>query len=218
MSLHDEIQALMGELGKKVPAEMMDKVGAFIGRLANDDVTRNARKVGDLAPTFALQSASGHTVALADLLAKGPVVVSFYRGEWCPFCDLELRAYQKALPEFKARGATLVAISPQSPSKSRETAEGRSLGFEVLSDRGNDVAKAYGIAFSMNAAEQELHKAFGADLPTINAAPDWDIPVPATFVVDRSGRIAWAHVDPNYTARAEPADVVRALDALRPAH
>jgi peroxiredoxin len=218
MSLHDEIQALMGELGKKVPAEMMDKVGAFISRLANDDVTRNARKGGDLAPTFALQSASGHTVALADLFAKGPVVVSFYRGEWCPFCDLELRAYQKALPEFKARGATLVAISPQSSSKTRETAEGRSLGFEVLSDRGNAVAKAYGIAFSMNAAEQELHKAFGADLPTINAAADWDIPVPATFVVDRSGRIAWAHVDPNYTARAEPADVVRALDALQPAH
>lgn len=218
MSLQDEIQTLMGELGKKVPAEMMDKVSAFIGRLANDGVTRNARKVGDVAPAFALQSASGPTVALADLLAKGPVVVSFYRGEWCPFCDLELRAYQKALPELKARGATLVAISPQSSSKSRATAEGRSLGFEVLSDRGNTVAKAYGIAFSMNAAEQELHKAFGADLPTINAAADWDVPVPATFVIDRSGRIAWAHVDSNYTARAEPADVIRALDALRPTH
>lgn len=217
MSLHDEMHALMGELGKKVPAEMMDKVGAFIGRLANDRVTRNVRKVGDVAPAFALQSASGHTVALAHLLAKGPVVVSFYRGEWCPFCDLELRAYQKVLPEFEARGATLVAISPQSLNKSRATAEGRSLGFEVLSDRGNAVAKAYGIAFSMNAAEQELHKAFGADLPTINAAADWDIPVPATFVVDRSGRIAWAHVDSNYTARAEPSDVLRALDALRPA-
>jgi len=218
MSLQDEIQALMGELGKKVPAEMMAKVGAFIGRLANDGVTMNARKVGDVAPSFALESASGRTVALADSLANGPVIVTFYRGEWCPFCDLQLRAYQKALPEFKARGATLIAISPQSPSTSRATAENRSLGFEVLSDRGNAVAKAYGIAFSMNADEQELHKAFGADLPKINAAADWDIPVPATFVVDRSGRIAWAHVDSNYTTRAEPADIVKALNALQAAH
>lgn len=218
MSLHNEIQTLMGELGKKVPAEMMDKVGAFIGRLANDGVTKNARKVGDVAPAFALQSASSHTVALADLLIKGPVIVSFYRGEWCPFCDLQLRAWQKALPELKARGTTIVAISPQSLNNTRATAETRSLGFELLSDRGNDVAKAYGIAFSMNAAEQELHKAFGAELPTINAAADWDIPVPATFIVDRSGRIAWAHVDSNYTIRAEPADIIRALDALRLAH
>ena len=218
MSLHDEIQTLMNELGKKVPAEMMYNVGVFIGRLANDDVTRNACKIGDVAPPFALQSVSGGTVALAELLAKGPVVVNFYRGEWCPFCDLELRAYQKVLPEIEARGATLVAVSPQSLDKSRTTAESRSLGFEVLSDTGNAVAKAYGIAFSMNAAEQELHKAFGADLPTINAVADWDLPVPATFVVDRSGHIAWAYMDSNYTTRAEPAEVIKALDALLPAH
>lgn len=218
MSLHDEIQNLLGEMSKTVPAEMMDKVGAFIGRLANDGVARNARKVGDMAPSFSLPSISDHTVALSDLLIEGPVVVAFYRGEWCPFCDLELRAFQKALPEFKARGATLIAISPQSLRKSRATAENRSLGFDVLSDSGNAVAKAYGIAFSMNAAEQELHKTFGADIPQINAAANWDIPVPATFVIDRSGRIAWSFVDPNYTTRAEPADVIKALDALPRTH
>lgn len=218
MSLHDEIQTLMGELGTKVPAEMMEKVGAFIGRMAEDGVAKSARKVGDTAPPFALKNASGHPVALADLLAKGPAVVTFYRGEWCPFCDLQLRAYQKTLPQLVASGATLVAISPQSPEKSRSTAESRGLGFDVLSDPGNAVAKAFGLTFSMNGAEQELHKAFGADLPTINGASEWDLPVPATYVIDRGGRIAWAHVDSNYTNRAEPADVIRAVSALRSTH
>jgi peroxiredoxin len=215
MSLQNEIQALMGELGKKVPAEMMDKVGAFIGRLASEGVAKSARKAGDTAPGFALRNVSGRTVALADLLAKGPVVVSFFRGEWCPFCDLELRALQKTLPEFAARGASLVAISPQLAENNRSTAESRSLGFEVLSDPGNATAKAFGIAFSMNAAEQDLHKAFGADLPAVNGAANWDLPVPATFVIDAAGRIAWAHVDSNYTARAEPAEILAAVSAAR---
>lgn len=218
MSLHDEIQTLMGELGTKVPPEMMEQVGAFISRLAYDDVTRNARKVGDAAPNFTLQSSTGQRVTLTELSAAGPVVVLFYRGDWRPFCDLELRAYQHALPEIKARGASLIAISPQSLDRSRTTAESRALGYPVLSDPDNVVAKSYGIAFSMNTAEQELHKKFGAHIPTINAAKNWDLPAPASFVVDHSGRITWAHVDANYTARAEPAEVLQALNALRTAH
>lgn len=215
MSLQDEIQTLMSELGTKVPAEMMEKVGAFIGRLADEGVGRNARKPGDKAPPFSLANSSGKSVTLADLLAKGPAVVTFYRGEWCPFCDVQLRAYQKALPELTGRGATLVAISPQSAERSRSTAESRGLGFDVLADRGNATAKAYGLTFSMNDAEKELHKAFGADLPTVNESRDWDLPVPATYVIGRDGVIAWAHVDSNYTTRAEPADILRAIDALR---
>ncbi len=218
MSLQDELQALMGELGNKVPAEMMNKVGAFIGRLAEDGIEKNARKVGDTAPGFSLRNTSGHTVALDKLLAKGPVVVVFYRGEWCPFCDLELRAYQKALPELEAKGAALVAISPQSPEKSLSTAESRGLGFDVLSDPGGLVARAFGLTFSMNDAEQELHKAFGTDLLTINESSTWDLPVPATFVIDRNGRIAWAYVNSNYTNRAEPADVIQAVSSLSSTH
>ncbi len=218
MSLQDEMQTLMGELGNKVPAEMMDKVGAFIGRMAEDGIEKNARKVGDTAPGFSLRNTSGDTVALDGLLAKGPVVVVFYRGEWCPFCDLELRAYQKALPEIEAEGAVLVAISPQSPEKSRSTVESRGLGFDVLSDPGGLVAGTFGLTFSMNDAEQELHKAFGADLPTINGSSDWDLPVPATFVIARNGRITWAYANSNYTNRAEPADVIQALSSLRSTH
>lgn len=119
MSLQDEIQTLMGELGKKVPAEKMEKVGALIGRLAEDGVARTARQAGDDAPPFSLKNVADETVALRDLLAQGPVVTVFYRGEWCPFCDLTLRAFQHALPEIAARGATLVAISPQTPDHSR---------------------------------------------------------------------------------------------------
>lgn len=217
MSLHDDIQTLMGKLGTEVPPELMEKVGAFIGRLAEDGVGASARKVGDLAPDFALKNTSGQPVSLAALLAKGPVVVTFYRGEWCPFCDLELRAYHKTLPQLTASGATIVAISPQTLEKSRSTAESRGLGFDVLSDPGNVVAKSFGLTFSMNEAEQQMHKAFGADLPEINGAGNWDLPVPATYVIDQSGRIAWAQVNSNYTERTEPADIIQAVSALRSA-
>lgn len=214
MSLQNEIQDLMVEMGKKVPADKMEKVGAFIGRLASEGVGNNARRVGEKAPDFALRGASGHTVSLTGLLAKGPVVVKFFRGEWCPFCDLELRAYQKILPEFAAKDASLIAISPQSPENNQSTVKNRSLGFEVLSDPGNTVAKAYGIVFSMNAAEQDMHKDFDVDLPAINGAANFDLPVPAIFVIDRAGGIAWEYVESNYTARVEPADVLKAVSAL----
>lgn len=216
MSLHTELQALMVDLGQKVPKEMMEKVGTFIARLSSDGVGKSTLKPGDTAPDFALQSASGRTVALSSLVSHGPVVVTFFRGDWCPFCDLELRAFNRSLPDFTARGASLVAISPQSLQRSRSTAQDRALAFEVLSDVGSSVAKAYGVSFSLNESEQDLHRAFGADIAAINAVATWEIPVPATFVIDRSGRIAWTHVDPNYTNRAEPADVLRALDTLSP--
>jgi len=218
MSLHDEIQTLMGELGSKVPAEMMERVGAFIGRMAEDGVAKNACKVGDMAPSFSLHNASGQRVALADLLASGPVVAVFFRGEWCPFCDLTLKAYQRALPDLEALGATLVAVSPQSAQNTLSTVENRALGYDVLSDSSDAVARSFGLSFSMTDAERQLHKDFGLDLPEINDARDWDLPVPATYVIDRSGRIAWAQVESNYTTRAEPADVLDAVRALRPTH
>lgn len=217
MTLQSDIQTLMSELQRKVPPEMMRKVGAFIERLASDGIGRNAVKVGQSAPEFTLRNTSGRTVSLPGLLAKGPVIVTFFRGQWCPFCDLELRAYQAMLPQFEAAGASLAAISPQTGTSNRSTSESRSLGFDVLSDPNNLVARSYGVVFSMTSAEQELHAAFGADLPSLNGAENWDLPVPATFVIDRAGRISWAHVDPNYTTRAEPAEVLTAVANLRPA-
>jgi len=218
MTLHDEIQTLMSELGTKVPADMMEKIGAFIGRMAEDEVAKNARQAGDVAPDFKLTNGSGREITLRGLLAAGPVVVTFFRGEWCPFCDLELRAYQKALPLLKEHGATLVAVSPQSPEKSRSTAVSRSLTFDVLSDPGNSVARTYGLAFSLNDAEQNLHTAFDVDLPIINDASNWDLPVPATYVIGQDGRIAWAYINSNYTTRAEPADVIQAVAKLQAKH
>jgi len=208
----------MGELGKKVPAEMMEKVGTLIGRLAEEGVGKNAPKVGEQAPSFSLQNFDGKTISLRHLLEAGPVVTVFYRGEWCPFCDLTLRAFQRALPEIISRGASLVAISPQTSEHSRSTSENRSLSFDVLCDSDNRAAKEFGLVFALNPAEQELHKAFEANLPEINGMASWELPVPAIFVIDRTGRIAWSHVDSNYTSRGEPADVIHALDGIRQAH
>jgi len=218
MSLHIQTQTLMADLSNKVPAEMMVKVGAFIERLAKHGIIASAKKTGQPAPDFALWSTSGNRVGLSALRARGPVVLSFYRGEWCPFCDLELRAYQKALPELQQLGATLAAISPQPLERSRSTVENRNLEFDVLSDPDNTTARAYGLTFSMTDAEQALHTTFGADLPKINAGDNWDLPAPVTYIVDQGGLIVWGHVDGNYTRRAEPADVIAALRKLQQRH
>jgi peroxiredoxin len=154
------------------------------------------------------------TISLGDLRRVGPVVVTFYRGQWCPYCDLQLRAYQEALPRIRALGATLVAISPQTPDESLSTAEKRRLEFHVLSDAGNHVARAWGLVWKVGASLDSLHKAFGIDLAASNGDGSNELPVPATFIVDPSGRIAFAHYDANWRVRLEPAALLAALEKV----
>lgn len=171
--------------------------------------------VGDRAPDFTLPNATGEPVQLAARLARGPVVLSFYRGEWCPFCNLELRALQAALPRFQARGASLIAISPQSPDHSLSVTEKAGLSFDVLSDTRQQVIAAYRVQFTVSADIKDLHlNVFGNDLSAHTADGSWDLPIPATFVIDRSGIIRARHVSPDYTTRMDPGDISAALAAL----
>jgi peroxiredoxin len=170
--------------------------------------------VGDLPPDFTLPDATRHSISLASLRLAGPVVVTFYRGQWCPYCDLQLRAYQEALPRIRALGASLVAISPQTPDESLSTAEKRKLEFHVLSDGGNTVARAWGLVWKVASSLDSLHTAFGVDLAKSNGETSNELPVPATFVVEPSGRIAFAHYDPNWTVRLEPAALIAALEKV----
>jgi peroxiredoxin len=143
------------------------------------------------------------------------VVLSFYRGEWCPFCNLELRALQAALPRLRTRGASLIAISPQSPDHSLSITDKAGLTFDVLSDARQQVIRAYRLQFTVPADLKDLHlNVFGNDLSAQTADGSWDLPIPATFVIDQAGIVRARHVSADYTTRMDPTDIEAALDAL----
>lgn len=170
--------------------------------------------IGELAPLFTLPDATGKPVSLEHLLGNGPVVVVFYRGAWCPFCDLHLRGLQEALPDIQRRGASLVAISPQAPDASLPFTERLALGFQVLSDVDQSVIAAWRLQFELPEALRGAYLSMGMGLDVHNADGSWHLPVPGTFVLDRDGVVRARHVDANYRERMAPAEVLAALDAL----
>ncbi|GAA4919422.1 peroxiredoxin-like family protein [Streptomyces coeruleoprunus] len=214
-SLNDELRAFYTARVHELPVAaraVMDRAGR---ELAESGQAGQALAVGARAPRFALPSATGRTVALDDLLAEGPVVLTFYRGAWCPFCNIALRALQQHHDEIRARGARLVAVSPQIPDESLSLTEKHGLAFDVLSDLGSDVAKQYGLAFDLPDDLGEVYDGLGFELQRVNGGHARTLPVPATYVIDRDGTVRWAFVDTDYKLRAEPADILDALDALR---
>jgi peroxiredoxin len=208
-------------------AEYKAKAQGLLGdrfRVLTDDMDRvrtsgtldHALNVGQHAPEFTLPDAFGNEVSLKTLLARGPVVISFYRGEWCPFCNIELRGLQQELPEMQELGATLIAISPEKPDHGVVVAEKNKLTFPVLSDFGNKVAQQFGIVFELGEELKEFSKnVFKNDLARRNGEDSYQLPVPATFVIDTTGTVRFAHVNVDYmTGRAEPEAVVAALRQL----
>jgi len=172
-----------------------------------------ALKVGDKAPAFTLKDPNGNDVSSAGLLAQGPLVVSFYRGVWCPYCNLDLQALEEALPEFERRGTRLVAISPQTPVNSRKSVRQNALSFPILSDADNDVAAAFRLRFELPDYLIELYKNAGKiDLPGFNGDPSWTLPMPARYVIAPDRTILYAEVNPDYTRRPEPEDMFPAIE------
>lgn len=187
-----------------------------MNRVRSSGVLDHALKVNDPTPDFSLPDAFGHEISLSTLLREGPVVISFYRGEWCPFCNLELRALQQALPEINKLGANLIAISPEKPDNGIVLTEKNQLTFPVLSDFRNAVARRFGIVFRVGDEVQNLSRTvFRNDLALRNGEDTYELPVPATFVIDRTGIVRFAHVDVDYmTGRVEPEKVIAALEAI----
>jgi len=184
---------------------------------ANRDLERSGAApgiaVGERAPDFTLPYASGNPVSLRDRLAAGPVVLSFYRGDWCPYCNIELRAQQSRLPEMRELGASLIAISPQAPDRAAALTEREGLGFDVLSDLDQTTIRAYRVHFTLPPAVKDVYtNLLKNDLTKQNADGSWDLPVPATFVLDRDATVRASHVSADYSTRMEPDDI---LDALR---
>lgn len=198
---------------KRAPQEMQDLFQERVDDLAASGILDEAVNVGDAAPGFTLPNARGEEVSLATLLEQGPVVITWYRGGWCPYCNLTLRAFQERLGEFDAAGATFVAITPETPDNSLSTSEKNELGFQVLSDVGNTVARDYGLVFKLPDDLAAIYNA-NFDLSAYNGDDSNELPLSATYVIRPDGTVAWAFLSADYRERAEPADVVEAVRGL----
>ena len=211
-----ELEELSREVRSTASPERLQANAQTLSDLVASGLSASALREGDVAPDFSLPDARGHVVALKTLLDRGPVVISFYRGGWCPFCNLELRSLQRVLPEIVQMGASLVAISPQLPDNSLSTQEKNQLTFPVLSDVGNIEAKRFGIVFTLPTVLVEANRATGRDLVEINGeAGAAQLPMPATFVIDKSGVIRLAFVEEDWSKRLDPDIVVDTLRGLR---
>ncbi|HEX5657536.1 MAG TPA: peroxiredoxin-like family protein [Polyangiales bacterium] len=214
MPLQDELDRFRADFESKVPADALRIMHRSTASLISSRQAESALQVGDRAPSFDLPDPTGQQHASARLLAAGPLVVTFYRGVWCPYCNLELQALERARTEIEARGATLVAVSEQTAIQSRKSQRDNQLHFPILRDHGGDLADAFGIRWTLAGELKALYEQFGVDLPSINGEPSWTLPMPARYVIAQDGRIAYAEVNPDYTRRPEPSDVLPALDRL----
>ena len=211
MSLKQELAEYRAGWFKRVPAERQAIMERHIAQLRHG-LAKTALKVGDRAPSIVLGNAKGETVDVGALLKKGPVIVAFYRGGWCPFCNLELRAFQRLLPDIKASGASLVAISPEKPDDTLSTAEKNALTFEVLSDVGQKVGRAFRLVYEFSDELKSAYQGFGLDIPVKNgAAGEWALPISATYIIGRDGIIVYAYTDADYRDRTDPTDILAVL-------
>jgi len=223
MTLQDRLDALKadfegGRASFRPGPEVIDMMHRATAELIASGQALNAKKAGDKAPGFTLKDPDGHAVSSAELQARGPLVISFYRGVWCPYCNLELQALQAALPQIEARGASVIAISPQTGSNSRKSQRDNKLTFPILGDEKSRVAAAFGLRFSLPDYLVELYKGFKNDLPAFNDDPAWVLPMPARYVIGTDGIIAYGEVNPDYTPRPDPSELLPVLDKLhRPA-
>lgn len=212
MMLKDELDKLRAGTVEKVSRETLAVMQGATEDLIASGIAEQSAGEGSAAPAFSLPNAQGEAVASDTLWAEGPVVVSFYRGGWCPYCNVELRALQQRLPEIEALGARLVAITPETPDNALSTQEKNEIGFDVLSDDGNEVASAFGLTFRLPDAVNDIYKGqFGIDLEAYNGESSRTLAIPATFVIGKGGEVLKAFVDADYSRRAEPDQIIDAL-------
>jgi len=214
MNLKAQIEAMQQETLPTIPQAALDVMLTATRKLLASGVADGSKRVGDPAPDFSLENSRGEPVKLQALLQQGPVVLNFYRGAWCPYCNLELKAVDQAVPEIRSLGAELVSISPNLRERSAAFAAGNPFAFEILCDLDNRVARQYGLVFELAQELRPIYRQFGIDLPAFDGNERYELPIPATYVVDGDGMIRHAFVDADYTHRMEPAEIVSVLRGL----
>jgi len=215
LPLQGKLDALKYEFDNNLaPPAAVEVLHRSTDELIASGAQDRALKVGSIAPEFTLPDPDGNPVSSKVLLEYGPLVVTFYRGAWCPFCNFDLSALEEARSEIEARGATLVAISQQTAPNSRKSQRQNGLGFPILGDHGGEIAAQFGVRWTLPDYLREVQKALGADLTQFNGEDSWTLPMPARYVIAQDGTIAYAEVNADYTRRPEPSAIFPVLEQL----
>lgn len=225
MRLSTEIEAAILNFRNELPAEINALLEQGAGEISAMLLAESSLKVGDEAPDFSLVDKEGGTKSLADYLHNGPVVLTFYRGIWCPYCNIQLAAYLQVIDSIRKLGADLVAITPEGPD-ANEVLDGSNLPeevkssairepeFDVLHDVGNAVAERFGIVFELPEAHKQVMQAMNIDIEKSHGNDKWAFADPATYIVGSDGTIEWRFVPNNYRKRAEPSEILAALEEI----
>ncbi|KAJ56673.1 hypothetical protein ACMU_06955 [Actibacterium mucosum KCTC 23349] len=213
-AMNSEAAQLWENAAQQMPGEIVEKINTGMQRMIDGETPYSPLAVGQTAPAFTLNNFDGTPRALSEYLAKGPLVLFFFRGDWCPFCNIQLKHYQDNLVEFAKYGAQLVAVSPEKPDHSTVMAEKHRLTFDVLYDVADEVGEAFGVTLRVPSEHEEVLTQLGVPLTERNGTANWTLPVPGVFVIGQDGKIASTFVNPNYRIRAEPEEIIAALATL----
>lgn len=215
MNLALELKAVTEAVRKQAPAEVFSAMEAATAKLSVSGLTAKALQRGQRMPDFELPDAAGKLVRSGTLRAQGPLLISFYRGHWCPYCNLALKALQERLADIHALGAQLLAISPQTPDHSLTTQQKHALKFPVLSDLGNKVARQFGLVFTLDASLRPIYEAFGIDLAAHNGDKHFELPIPATYLVAEDGSVLESFLEIDYRKRLAPETALAWLERVK---
>lgn len=202
-------------IAKYVPAEKQAVHARAVAELKQERLAANSLPVGSKIPDFQLQDHDGKSVSSSNLLAKARLVLCFIRGRWCPFCVGQMEAMNLVVPEIEQAGVTLVAISPQTVQQSFFMRDQHRLRFPLLSDAGSEVAREFGLTYRVPDEQRAIYQRAFVNLPFVNGDDSWELPIPATYIVDRDGTVIYASANEDYTERPEPTEILRVLDTAR---
>ncbi|MEZ4815562.1 MAG: peroxiredoxin-like family protein [Bdellovibrionota bacterium] len=213
-TLTQELQALADKAKAKSTPEKAAIMNGATEKLRKSEILKNALKMGDKIPAFSLPDSNGKEISTTELLKKGPIVLTFYRGAWCPYCNLQLNSLQSNIEAFHTLGAEVVAISPQTPDNSLSTVQKNSLDIIVLSDVGSVIGKKFGLVFKLPDDLKKLYQSMGLDLAKANGNNDWELPVAASYVVNPQGIITYSFMDVDYKKRAETLTLIEEVKKI----
>ena len=210
-SLHEQFAERKELIDRHVPPETRAVHARVVAELKASSIEERALTAGALAPAFELKAHNDKIVRSEDLLANGRLVICFFRGRWCPSCVGQLEAMDRVLPQIQEAGATLVAVSPQTVHQSYLMADQHKFRFPSLSDPGNQAARAFGLVYRVPEDQQAIYRRAFINLPFVNGDDSWELPIPATYIVERDGRVLWASASADFTERPEPEEVLHKL-------
>ncbi|MBX2841717.1 MAG: AhpC/TSA family protein [Flammeovirgaceae bacterium] len=213
MSLKSQLDSHKQSFLEKADSKVIEAYDKGVDAVRNSGILDKALKKGDKAKDFLLKNALSEPIQLSEYLSRGPVVLMWYRGGWCPYCNLELKAMQDILPEINSLGGNLLALTPELPDKSISTKEKHLLEFEVLSDVGNRTAWDYGLVFKLHDDVAKIY-AKNFNLQEYNGDNSNELPIAATYVIDKKGTIQYVFLDAEYRNRAEPEEIIKVLKSL----